>query len=73
MASNFKKLELPNEIKTMEDIETFLVLLSQNLDAIVAAHNLIINYINEYASSAIEGNTEFETNAITYGTEEPTD
>lgn len=72
MASKFKSLQLPNEIKTMEDVETFLVLLSQNLDAIVSAHNSLISYINEYASSAIEGNTEFEENAITYGSEEPT-
>jgi len=70
-ATKTKVLELPNRIRKMD--EKTPIQIDQNFEEIVYAISSVQKYLNETGYSAIEGNTEFEANAITCGAEEPTD
>lgn len=69
MTTSTKVLELPNEIKKNDDKLPILVM--QNFEAIASAIANIQKYLNENGYSVIEGTSDFEENAITYGANEP--
>ena len=71
MSTKTTVIELPNEIKKMDEKTPLQI--GQNFDVIVAAIASLQTYFNENVYSVIEGTSDFEENAITCGPNEPTD
>lgn len=69
MGKKVNVLELPNKIRRIDEKTPLQI--EQNFEAIVYAMSEIQRYLNDIGFSAIEGNTEFEDNAITHGPGEP--
>ena len=64
-ATSVKVIELPNIIKKID--ESAAVKIEQNFEELAYAVSTVQNYLNNVGFAALEGNSEFETKAITYG------
>lgn len=65
MATSVKVVELPNIIKKIDEAAPTKI--QQNFEELQYAISSLQNYLNDTGFAIMEGNTEFEEKAITYG------